>query len=47
MYMIGSLYVPSNFRRLDLISGLDKMLNLASIFDGMIVGDDLNSKNPE
>lgn len=43
--LVGSIYVPTNYSS-GMSEGLEKILNVASGFDGFILGGDLNAKNP-
>ena len=45
-YLIGSIYIPCNYASSSLSDGLSKILDMASRFDGFIMGGDLNAKNP-
>ncbi|XP_075163694.1 uncharacterized protein LOC142236317 [Haematobia irritans] len=45
-FLIGSVYLPSNFPSSDLREGLNKILATACNYDGFILGGDLNSKSP-
>lgn len=44
--LIGSIYIPTNFSASAFIDGLDKILRVGSAFHGVILGGDLNAKNP-
>lgn len=44
-YLIGSIYIPSNFSSHLIYEGLSKILHVAANFDGFVLGGDLNSKN--
>lgn len=46
-FLIGSVYIPTNFSATAMNDGLDKILRVASSFDGLIIGGDLNAKNPQ
>lgn len=45
-FLIGSIYIPTNFSATAMNDGLDKILRVASSFHGFILGGDLNAKNP-
>lgn len=44
--LVGSVYIPCEFGGMRVYSGLSKLLSAASGFDGMLIGGDLNAKNP-
>lgn len=45
-FLVGSVYMPTSLNRDALLDGLDKILESADGFDGLIIGGDLNAKNP-
>lgn len=45
-FLVGSIYIPTNFSSSGLSNGLDKILHRARTFDGFVLGGDLNAKNP-
>lgn len=46
-FLFGSVYIPCNFPTLEIYDGLNKILDAANSFDGIILGGDLNAKNQE
>lgn len=44
--LLGSIYIPTNTASSHIIEELDKINLLADCFDGVIIGGDLNAKNP-
>lgn len=45
-FLIGSIYIPTNLSSSTMIDGLNKIMLAAGSFDGVILGGDLNAKNP-
>ena len=44
-FLLGSIYVPTNFPRIEFNSNLDIIESNSSLYDGMFIGGDFTSRN--